>query len=571
VRYIRSLCLSLLAVGLVSLHCVHCAYAGQSGVRVAILPFTVNAQDGKDYTFLQKGVGAMLSSRLSWPGKVSVIALNETSKVLETTQGFSGDSKALLVAAKLRADYVLYGSLTVLGRSVSIDAKLLDVSGRKEPVSFFQQCSVMDEVIPAINRFATQVNAAVFGRRPADVNVAASRGNNQVDDNKAIAEQTEARQHPGKLVENQAGVSASGTGAGQANNSSPLNPAFITAQGRTRRGTEFWKSRTFDKAINAMAMGDIDSDGRIETLLASPTMVTAYRVEGRRMVKAYQVLEDKHTIIIGLDVADINGNGKPEIFITRLNKNRNSLRSTVLEYDGSGFKTIVAKSAWYYRVVKPVQGSPVLYGQHQKTSSDDVFAEPVFQMGWESRRYAKQERILPAGKANALGFSYGDITASGNPVAVAYDRYDHLQIVDRSGNVQWKGIRRYGGSTLYYRLPKSEPGSVDLQYYPMRILIADLDHDGKTEVIAVKNYDVAGNLLKSFRAFKEAHVESFSWDGLGLASNWKTRKISGHIRDFGIADFDADGKKELVAVVVISEGRVIGTQPRSAVIAYELN
>ena len=372
------------------------------------------------------------------------------------------------------------------------------------------------------------------------------------------------------MVENRDSLPFAGGGAKQAGESN-LNPAFIPAQGRASRGPEFWKSRTFNKAVNAMAMGDIDSDGVVETLLATPDSVVAYRVDGRRMIKAYEVLKDKGAIIIGLDVADINGNGRPEIFVTRLNRNRNSLRSTVVEYDGAKFKTIVSRAAWYYRVVKPVKGDPLLFGQHQKSSSEDVFSEPVFRLGWENGMYAKQDRILPSGKANALGFAYGDITGDGKQVAVAYDRSDRLQIVDRSGTVQWKGSRRYGGSTLYYSLPKSEPGSVDLQYYPMRILIADLDRDGKTEVLAVKNYDVAGNLLKNFRAFKEAHLESFSWDGLGLVSNWKTRKISGHIRDFGIADFDRDGKKELVALVIISEGRIIGTQPRAAIIAYDLD
>ena len=544
-------------------------FAAKSNLRIAILPFAVHADSDKDYSFLQKGIGAMLESRLAWPGKVSVVPLEDTLKVLETIEGFSGDSRALLVAGKLRADYVIDGSLTVLGQSVSIDAKLLDISGVKKPLSFFQQCSTMSEVIPAVNRFATEINSAVFGRTPTAISAAPPVSGKASGQEKVVVGRPQVRSHPENLVAGaEAGVPSPGTGQATG---SRLNPAFIPAEGRARKGSEFWKSRTFNQAINAMALGDIDSDGEIETLLATAHGVTAYRVNGRRMLKAYKVLEDKNTIIIGLDVADINANGKPEIFITRLNKSRNSLRSTVVEYDGSKFNTVVAKSSWYYRVVQPVRGEPVLYGQHQKTSSEDVFSEPVFRLGWENGMYAKQDRVLPSGKANVLGFTWGDITGKGRQAAVAYDRSDRLQIIDRSGSVQWKGSQRYGGSTLYYSLPKSEPGSTDLQYYPMRLLIEDFGDDNQADVVVVKNHDVAGNLLKTFRAFKEAHLESFTWDGLGLVSNWKTRKISGHIRDFGIADFDHDGKKEIVAVVIISEGRVIGIQPRSAVIAYDLN
>jgi hypothetical protein len=62
---------------------------------------------------------------------------------------------------------------------------------------------------------------------------------------------------------------------------------------------------------------------------------------------------------------------------------------------------------------------------------------------------------------------------------------------------------------------------------------------------------------------------SFFWDGLGLSAEWKTRKISGSIRDFAIGDFDNDGVDELVAAVILDEGRVITTSPKSTVIALE--
>jgi hypothetical protein len=59
------------------------------------------------------------------------------------------------------------------------------------------------------------------------------------------------------------------------------------------------------------------------------------------------------------------------------------------------------------------------------------------------------------------------------------------------------------------------------------------------------------------------------WDGLGLAQDWRTRKLTGCIRDFALGDFNNDGKDELVAAVVLDEGRVIGTTPRCTVIALE--
>ena len=56
-----------------------------------------------------------------------------------------------------------------------------------------------------------------------------------------------------------------------------------------------------------------------------------------------------------------------------------------------------------------------------------------------------------------------------------------------------------------------------------------------------------------------------------MNTRWKTRKISGFVRDYAVADFDNDGKLELVAAVIISEGAVVLIgEPKSTIIAYEL-
>jgi len=104
----------------------------------------------------------------------------------------------------------------------------------------------------------------------------------------------------------------------------------------------------------------------------------------------------------------------------------------------------------------------------------------------------------------------------------------------------------------------------------MRLSITDIDLDGEYEVIVVKNHEITGRLLKQLRKFKEAQIESLSWNGLGLVVNWKTAKISGYIRDFAIGDFDNDGEDEIIAAVVSKDGSIIGTRPKCSVISYNL-
>ena len=100
-------------------------------------------------------------------------------------------------------------------------------------------------------------------------------------------------------------------------------------------------------------------------------------------------------------------------------------------------------------------------------------------------------------------------------------------------------------------------------------LLSLKDTDGKTRIVAVKNHDLTGMKLEKFRDFNESQVMAFYWDGLGLTQDWRTRKLTGAIRDFAIGDFNNDGKTELVAAVVIDEARVIGSTPKCTLIALE--
>ncbi|MFZ0612647.1 MAG: CsgG/HfaB family protein, partial [Desulfobacterales bacterium] len=136
--------------------------------RVAVLPFKMNAE--KDLSFLRNGIFDMLSSRLSDPEKVQVISRADVEKVMaeETGPAATGpvdEATARKIGQKLSADFVLFGSLTMFGNSLSIDAKMIDVAGTRPPVTASAQSSDMGAVIPQIDQFAAEINTKVFGRQ----------------------------------------------------------------------------------------------------------------------------------------------------------------------------------------------------------------------------------------------------------------------------------------------------------------------------------------------------------------------------------------------------------------------
>jgi outer membrane protein insertion porin family len=99
--------------------------AALSAVRVAILPFAINAEENLSY--LQQAIPQMLATRLESRGDISTV---EKALLLQHTARL-GEKKieegtAKRIGAELGADFVVMGSLSKIGSQVTIDATLIN-------------------------------------------------------------------------------------------------------------------------------------------------------------------------------------------------------------------------------------------------------------------------------------------------------------------------------------------------------------------------------------------------------------------------------------------------------------
>jgi TolB-like protein len=522
--------------------------------RIALLPFKINAE--KDMTFLQNGIFDMLTSRLSKEGEVVVISRQKADNAVKAIGGLAAidASSARTLGSQLNADYTLFGSLTVLGTSISIDAKMVDVSGNTPTTNFFEQSQDLGGVITKINGIAAQINTNVFDRQPKLAQKAAPASQTPKIE---AAPKDDAHAHPEKLVK----------GYGTEESASPF---IMPGDEEGAEFQKFWRSASFKHLINGISMGDVDGDGKIETVVVTPKDVIVYRAESGKFYKAHEIKDNSSRVHIGVDVADINENGFPEIFVTSLTATRNAIDSVVFEYDGKAFHKIVDGTSWYFRVAEVPGRGKILLGQKHRMARP--FSGRIYDMIWQNSAYVSEAEIKTPREIQVMGFGLGDILNDKQQTAAAYRKDDRIQIIDADGKEMWRSSERYGGSTLYSFGEKEARWQVNNPiYYPMRLLVTDADGDGESEMIVVKNQEVTGGHLERFRKFTNAHIESMIWDGLGLQTRWRTRKISGFIRDYTLGDFDNDGKIELIAAVILSEGSVVLiTEPKSTIIAYEL-
>jgi len=531
---------------------------GSEVKRVALLPFKINSE--KDLSFLRDGIFDMLSTRLAQEGRVEVISREQAAAAVQSTAGSGtiNEASARTIGASLKADFVLFGSLTVLGDNVSIDAKMVDITGAKPTMAFYDQSPDLGAVITKINSIAADINAKIFGQTPvAAANAPAPAAKPPTPPKDSI------HAHPEKVLQDDGFIAA-----GRESDSEDIK--ILGGEARETQAS-FWKSASFNHLINGVAVGDVDGDGKNETVIAAPHTVMIFGSDGGPFRKLAEVEESTNKNIYGLDTADINGNGYAEIFVTSFNAEKTVVNSFILEYDGQNYVKILDNSRLIYRIAGTPNRGRILLGQRPKKGSSD--SGPIFEMIWQGGEYVFTDEIKTPRYTHTslLGLTIADVLNNGQESAIGYKGNDHIQIIDSAGKEVWESPDSYGGSMLFWDAPWDDRGQVaNKKYFPMRLVVWQNRAAKENQVIAVKNYDVTDRKLE-YRMFTKTQIEAFTWDGLGLRPIWKTRIIKGYIQDYTVGDFDNDGQDELVAALVIKEGRgIVLTETKSTVIAYDL-
>ena len=512
--------------------------------KVAVFPFAMNSP--QDLGFLQNGLFSMLSSRLSDPGKVDVLDRETVDKFLaqaresDATKGALNESKARIIGANMGMDYILFGSLTHFGESVSLDASMVDITGKKDTLSFFEQSNNMGDVIPLVNSFAGDINQKVFHR--------------------SIANELYAKQVPQTPVAPGGLQYAGGGGA--------VGGGIMAMQQGGRQG--FSTHLKFDGIIGAMAVGDLNNDGQVQVVTATDSNLIIYELKGNRLTETQKLEFSSTNRIVSLDIADINKNGYPEIFVTSLTIHRDGLQSFVVEYNGTAYATIVENEVCYYRVIKTQDNTDLLLRQDKGSGP---FKGRIHTMMASGDTYTEEKSIRMPRNTSVLSLARGPVTSENANEYVMINEHNRLVLANDSGSVDWESTEKYGKTGHYWLMPRND---IDASYQERlylnpRIKFQDINSDGKQEVIVVRNNEIGGGALGRYKRFKDGHIEMISWNGIAMAPVFQTSTLQGWISDFAIADMDGDGVDELIVSVVnrdkpsiISKGRA------SSIISYRL-
>jgi TolB-like protein len=535
---------------------------------VTVLPFSLHSAENIEY--VRQGIGDMLISRISVSDKIEVTRKDVVQDLLKKTGAKELNlTDVQSIGQQLKSDYVVWGSITKIGSRISIDGKLVDIAGGKSDVDIFFQSQTLDEVIPKINDFSQRLVHYILGATPQATLPTA-----------AVTPAVVPPPVPGASREAQI-IAGMKTGGKKGTLTSMINPEFINAADPLNR-KGFWMSQQVKSEFNGMDVGDVNKDGLNEVVVIDKHNVYIYQKTKDNLKLLKQIKGKSYNNYMSVDVADINKDGTPEIIVTSLNDR--VLNSFVLQYKDGDYKTIASDIRYFLRVIYPPSGIPLLLGQPY--GMDKVFETQIYEIIWRNGKYISGDAMkIPRG-LSVYGLTIDTLGSGTSEKIIALDELDYMCIISPTNKplsrilsfgfspdeLIWRSDEVYGGSNNYIaNIDKQKPSDSNLEssaFANLRILSFDTNKDGKKELIIVKNLSSVGRIFKNLKLFSSSEIYNLEWDGLGMAENWRTKKINGYVADYCFKDIDNDGKPEIVLALVQSVGA--STSERSVIVVYEL-
>lgn len=530
------------------------AWAQDKAKSFAVLPFKVLGPE--KFAYLGPAIQTMLVSRLSWPGRLAPVDKARLDAAGAAQPASLTDG--LSAVKNLGVDYLIWGTVSVVGDDASLDVQVVDKDGKNWPKSTSTR---MSELIPRMENLAQEMNAEIFKRPGAQASGGATtagqgqRNPVQMANPELIYNEQDARQD------------------------FFLNPYFKYQANPDQSGR--WKSQTLPIVASSMVIDDLDGDGENEIALVEDGNAYIYAVRAGKLDKIASCELPPRMRILRVNSYELGIGSRKNLIVTGYNEvfeqgstQEGSPWSGVLAYENGKLRMVVDRIPMFVNVI---QSPPAFKGRLicQKKGGHTPLTGSVHEVVRNGNSMEPGMRIPLPAYANVFNFGYMP-TPEGEMILVA-DDYDRIRINQASGTFISQTGEEYVNSPVGFGFGKKVAGlgvsskAEEVRYWvPMRMFQAKLTDKNRYELIVGRNISVAANIFANFRDFPYGEIHSLYWDGVGLSLIWKTRRLKGTIVDYAVADIDNDGIDELCILMHSYAGTAGSGMRRSLIEAYKL-
>lgn len=526
--------------------------------KIAVLPWNVRSVEGMD--FLRDALVDMLTSRLGAEADISTPRADRLKAALRGNEGRDiTEGTALKVGKELKQDYVLFGSVTVIGKAVSLDASLLDVSN-DELTSFSSTGPSRDSIVMLVDNLSKDIIYRFHPERAAPV--------------RAVLTPVAPVPVPIPVPVPLPVLTPAPTVARQTAPSMIIKPTVKREQ--RPAAPSFWKSEPIKGKFISMTAGDLDGNGVKELFLLQKTSVTIAVKEDKDIRVIQKLKAGSGLEFVSVSAVDTDGDGKVEVYISALD--HFTAESFVLEYADGSYKITTKNIRWLLRKARSADGRAILLGQRFRASDGFYGGISIIKnQGGKVVRDGSYLERLPGG-VNLYNFTYFNFN-SRDPSELdllAFDKEGRLLVYRRKGKgwrKEWKSKEYYGGTMHRVNFNEDTSGSETYRYVEIErpLFHMDTNGDGRDELIVrqSKSEGVFKRYAKVFKTYSGGSILSMTWDGEFLTESWRTREINGYIADFLIDDLEGKGSNKLI-MIVQKDTSIFSSGPKGYLLIYDL-
>jgi hypothetical protein len=346
---------------------------------------------------------------------------------------------------------------------------------------------------------------------------------------------------------------------------------------------ELERKYPLDGVVRALALGDVDGDGRGELVVGDEQTLTAYRAgEGGAPVPVEGLSYRVGGLVLSVDAAPVATPGRTQLVVVdQRGEGRLGVRARVLEWSSDGYRVLHETSGRYLRVIRVGTEDWLL---EQGAGETDPFEPDVRRLQWDGERFQEGARLRVPRGVSIYGLALVRLSGSQDPDIVAFTDDYRLGAWTARGQRLWTSGDPLGGSAVTFEFnpdggARRQAGGDSLV---ARVAGRVVPVPGTTapEVLVYENLlpvlQQARGILPRLAAtlFDRGRVHRLRWRDGAFVRVWQSGTTEGYIADFGYGDLDGDGIPEVV-VGVVPRGFDLDTlsplgRPRGRILAYEL-
>jgi len=287
--------------------------------------------------------------------------------------------------------------------------------------------------------------------------------------------------------------------------------------------------------VMSLDVADLDGDGQPEILALSQETLMIYVRKEKGLMLRETLRADRSEEFLKVSAADIDGNGRPEIYLVSFYGKR--AQTSVWEWPGKFTRKLDRENGHFHVLRNQGGGQATLISQD--SGIDNFFAGKMWQMAYDQGGKLVRKDPLPEMKgAQFYTLTLFDYDRDGKSeyLGLGEPGLDHsapLEVWNQEGNRVTKLDEKLGGTNNYVRSGKKNPDDQPpANLVNGKIAVMDVDNDGKKEILVIANNPLIGKI--DFVLYYDGSIVALKPEGSSLVQAYKSGKMKYCLTDLRV-------------------------------------